>query len=237
MEVLKEGVVSIKTDVMMELFGLHFYPEITVFGRELVQNAEDAKPVSKIEFIVNHDGITVQNDGKNFDDEDLERITSLGEGKKDPDLIGMFGVGFRSVYKVTDSPTILSGDKKIHFPTWHNYKITRIDPPQKGSVFQLPFKKLSEADFNQIHENLFSHVQEMLLFLENLKTISVENKEKNRKQIIYKNVKGIIDLPGGIKREEVQLEKRENNELKIEKWDFFGLSVIRWVLRGGFLDG
>lgn len=187
---------------MMELFGLHFYPEVTVFGRELVQNAEDAEPVSEIEFTIKEDGITVRNNGRSFNDEDIDRITSLGEGKKDPDLIGMFGIGFRSVYKITDSPTILSGYRKIYFPTWQTYKIAKIDYSQEGSIFQLPFKKLSESDLMQIHKNLFFHVQEMLLFLKNLKRISVINNVKNRVQSINKIVNLIKVLPSGVILEE-----------------------------------
>ena len=219
MEVLEqEGTVAIKTEIMMELFGLHFYPEITVFGRELVQNAEDAQPVSEIEFTIKDDGITVRNNGRIFDGKDVARITSLGEGKKDPDLIGMFGIGFRSVYKVTDSPTILSGYRKIHFPNWQTYKITKIDYSQEGSIFQLPFKRLSESDLMQIHENLFSHVQEMLLFLKNLKRISIVNNVKNRIQSINKIVNPINVLPSGVMIEEARLEKRDNDKQKTEKW-------------------
>ncbi|MCP8308998.1 MAG: DUF3684 domain-containing protein [archaeon] len=217
----QEGIVSIKPEIMMELFGLHFYPEVTIFGRELVQNAEDAEPVSEIEFTINDNGIIVRNDGHIFDDEDVKRITSLGEGKKNPDLIGMFGIGLRSVYKVTDSPTILSGYRRIHFPSWQTYKITKIDYCQEGSIFQLPFKKFSESDLLQIHGNLFPHVQEMLLFLKNLKKISVVNNVKNRIQSINKIVNPVNVLPSGVMFVEVRLEKSENNEQETEKWLLF----------------
>ncbi|KIJ13860.1 hypothetical protein PAXINDRAFT_100530 [Paxillus involutus ATCC 200175] len=52
----------------------------------------------------------VRNDGKKFEEEDWNRITNIAVGNPDDQKIGAFGVGFFSVFSVTDSPVIISGD-------------------------------------------------------------------------------------------------------------------------------
>lgn len=58
--------------------------------------------------------IWVYNDAK-FDEKDFENIIKLGAGTKEADLtkIGKFGLGFCSVYNITDMPSILSGGSLV----------------------------------------------------------------------------------------------------------------------------
>ncbi|KIK93084.1 hypothetical protein PAXRUDRAFT_145837 [Paxillus rubicundulus Ve08.2h10] len=111
------------------------YPEdLTVF-RELVQNADDARAENvEIDFQTkdyaakasgskamngtNSDLTSakihkwvVRNDGDKFKQEDWDRLTNIAVGNPDDQKIGAFGVGFFSVFSVTDSPVIISGDR------------------------------------------------------------------------------------------------------------------------------
>uniref|UniRef100_A0A3P9JZ95 HEPN domain-containing protein n=1 Tax=Oryzias latipes TaxID=8090 RepID=A0A3P9JZ95_ORYLA len=99
--------------------------------KELIQNADDAE-ATEIHFVWdkrqhgkektfgerwNHlqgPALCVFNN-KVFSDEDLKGIQQLGEGGKRETLgkTGKFGVGFNSVYHLTDCPSILTGDKFI----------------------------------------------------------------------------------------------------------------------------
>uniref|UniRef100_A0A8C8DTU4 Sacsin/Nov domain-containing protein n=1 Tax=Oryzias sinensis TaxID=183150 RepID=A0A8C8DTU4_9TELE len=97
--------------------------------KELIQNADDAE-ATEIHFVWdkrqhgkkktfgerwNHlqgPALCVFNN-KVFSDEDLKGIQQLGEGGKRETLgkTGKFGVGFNSVYHLTDCPSILTGDE------------------------------------------------------------------------------------------------------------------------------
>ncbi|KIK80619.1 hypothetical protein PAXRUDRAFT_15687 [Paxillus rubicundulus Ve08.2h10] len=116
------------------------YPEEFTVFRELVQNADDAgaKHV-EIEFNTKdysrHIGTphsadevrngtnvdlnkvkvfkwVVRNDGDTLKPEDWERLTNIAVGNPDDQKIGTFGVGFFSVFSVTERPAISSGGKQ-----------------------------------------------------------------------------------------------------------------------------
>lgn len=119
------------------------YPEEFTVFRELLQNADDARATKVlIEFqtkdYVTHsvgangktngiNGTTdipdllrtklytwvVRNNGDYFEDKDWGRLTKIADGNPDEQKIGAFGVGFYSVFGVTDSPMVLSGGKSL----------------------------------------------------------------------------------------------------------------------------
>ena len=112
MSEVQQGDIRIDPQRLMQILSLDLYPEITVFARELLQNADDAG-AKELSFSVRASEIVVENSGKEFNEKDIERITSFGFGKEDPDLIGTFGIGFRSVYRITDYPKIVSGNHAL----------------------------------------------------------------------------------------------------------------------------
>ncbi|XP_061579672.1 sacsin-like [Cololabis saira] len=105
---------------------LRRYPDGGQILKELIQNADDAQ-ATKVVFI--HDERSYGTDSlwtdelrkyqgpalyvynnADFTDEDWDRIQKAGRsGKlKDPNKIGRFGIGFNSVYHITDVPSIFS---------------------------------------------------------------------------------------------------------------------------------
>ncbi len=87
------------------------YSDSSHFVYEILQNAEDAEAKS-ITFNLFADRLEVFHNGKPFIFKDVESITSIGKSTKTEDItaIGKFGVGFKSVYAITQSPTIRSGE-------------------------------------------------------------------------------------------------------------------------------
>lgn len=101
-------------------------------AREIIQNADDAG-AKNIRFDITDDALVVWNDegflscGLNSDECpwsregsphlgkrkscDFHAISKVGSGNKynQPGLIGRFGIGFVSVYQLTDQPIIRSG--------------------------------------------------------------------------------------------------------------------------------
>ncbi|MBD2538656.1 DUF3883 domain-containing protein [Coleofasciculus sp. FACHB-SPT36] len=109
------------------------YPEGVGIIKELIQNADDAG-ATRVEIIFDwrtHSfeqlpdprmealmgaSMLVYNDSK-FTDEDFRNIQRLGDSGKRETLwkTGRFGVGFNSVYHVTDHPSFISGDRIVFF--------------------------------------------------------------------------------------------------------------------------
>lgn len=102
-----------------QLNGLQGIPTLCY---ELIQNADDVKVnsgkpgASKIIFDVCDDALYVYNDGV-FRDIDFERMekVSWGNKREEEGTTGAFGLGFISVYQVTDSPEIFSSGRHWQF--------------------------------------------------------------------------------------------------------------------------
>lgn len=96
------------------------YDDRTHFIFELLQNAEDAlgrrgvwHGSRKVAFILNPASLTISHFGKPFDEADVRSICDIDESTKDESSIGRFGLGFKSVYTITDLPEIHSGDENF----------------------------------------------------------------------------------------------------------------------------
>ncbi|HDX8903687.1 TPA: DUF3883 domain-containing protein [Klebsiella michiganensis] len=94
------------------------YDDRTHFIFELLQNAEDAlarrggwQGERKVVFTLKQTQLTFSHFGKPFDEADVRSVCEIAESTKDESSIGRFGLGFKSVYTVTDFPEIHSGDE------------------------------------------------------------------------------------------------------------------------------
>lgn len=94
------------------------YDDRTHFIFELLQNAEDAlgrrgewHGSRKVTFALNPNRLTLSHFGKPFDEADVRSVCDIAESTKNETSIGRFGLGFKSVYTVTNLPEIHSGDE------------------------------------------------------------------------------------------------------------------------------
>lgn len=94
------------------------YDDRTHFIFELLQNAEDAlgrrgewHGSRKVSFTLSATRLTLSHFGKPFDEADVRSVCDIAESTKNESSIGRFGLGFKSVYTVTDLPEIHSGDE------------------------------------------------------------------------------------------------------------------------------
>ncbi len=104
---------------------------ISTLTYELIQNADDVKDekgcpgTSLISFDVTDEALIVKNDGV-FRQVDLDRLRRVASGGKRAEVgtTGAFGIGFISVYQITDYPELFSAD--LHW-------IIRPDAEQENS--------------------------------------------------------------------------------------------------------
>ena len=102
-----------KADIESILVGLYNDPSHFIY--EILQNAEDVNAKS-VSFELFENRLDIYHNGRrDFNFKDVEGITGIGLSTKKDDInaIGKFGVGFKSVFAITKSPTIYSG--KYHF--------------------------------------------------------------------------------------------------------------------------
>ncbi|KAF9225090.1 hypothetical protein BS17DRAFT_577974 [Gyrodon lividus] len=130
-----EPIVTVNQRTLVQQVLARYSEEFTVF-RELVQNADDAGAENvEIEFQTKDyatkplgdkttNGIEtdltsvkafkwiVKNDGAEFGPRDWGRLTNISDGNPDDQKTGGFGVGFFTVFSVTESPVIISGNHR-----------------------------------------------------------------------------------------------------------------------------
>lgn len=155
------------------------YPSKAQFIDELIQNAEDAK-AKEVEFVLEDGVLSFIHDGsKKFTIDDIEAITSIWgniEKRENPNTIGKFGIGFKSVFVYTQSPHIHSGE--FHFKITDYFIPETIDEINIGDltkfVFELNGKKKNSTkeSFDEIKEGLEKFNELSLLFLNNINKIT-----------------------------------------------------------------
>ncbi|HNW88647.1 MAG TPA: hypothetical protein PKN48_03235 [Bacteroidales bacterium] len=163
------------------------YDQPSRFIEEILQNTEDAYARkksegadNKIRFKLFSDRIEIHHNGKDFDESDLMSITTFAHTTKknvsDVNQIGKFGIGFKSVFSVTDAP-------EIHCEPYH-YSITDYEVLQEArpespdecfnTLIILPFKKKKQiACFDAVKNGLKNLNEYSLLFLKKITVIEI----------------------------------------------------------------
>ncbi|KAI6097702.1 hypothetical protein EDD16DRAFT_1902480 [Pisolithus croceorrhizus] len=132
--------VTVDTRALIDKVLARYSGEFTVF-RELLQNSDDAgcdaaeirfetaaflslKPGAAMKAsspmlpdlkTTNVERWTFKNHGKPFTKDDWDRLPKIALGNPHPQKVGAFGVGFYSLFSVTESPYVSSGGKEMEF--------------------------------------------------------------------------------------------------------------------------
>ena len=113
----------------LKRLSLELYSKDTHFVLELVQNADDnnyhphllsgvATEVPALKFIVTATSVTILNNELGFSESNIRAICDVGQSTKGAHrsgYIGQKGIGFKSVFRVTDTPEIHSNGFHIMF--------------------------------------------------------------------------------------------------------------------------
>jgi len=210
------------------LTGLYNDPSHFIYG--ILQNAEDVG-AKEVRFELFEDRLDVYHDGIDFDLEDIKGVTRIGNSKKKDDLnaIGKFGVGFKSVFAITETPHIFSGKYRI--------KIEDFVIPSEVSNNNEINKTLIRLSFNhklrskkEVHELVAKKLKNIglktLLFLKNIKSIKFTTSSSDGHYLkSSKHFEGIknakeVTIKSSISTEEyIVIEKPidiESKKLKVE---------------------
>ena len=168
---------------------------------ELIQNADDIKSCNTVEIELTDDTLRIRNDGRPMKSEEVDTLCAAGQStKQDPEYIGHFGLGFKSVFSISDSPRVRSGyfhfefdSDRLTVPEIHD-----VSTPVKGTEIELPLKEdLSSERREQLQDRL-DEVHRLLTYLRNVSQIEItqegettvyrrESDSESPERIIYKD--------------------------------------------------
>ncbi|MFC6906917.1 DUF3883 domain-containing protein [Halalkalicoccus tibetensis] len=211
------------------------FPEQWHFLMEFIQNADDSQSNS-FSLRLTEDAVTILNDGREFDYDDVESVCNVGQSSKanpdkGEDYIGYLGVGFKSVFLISDNPRIYSGEYQFEFdkhswsdPTQSPWQIIPIwihddaqtFPDEYNTKFEIPFsddisqetfdKLTSELDVGQISDRT-------ILFLKNLEEIEIIDEVNGVEKTISKSIVTTRD-----EYDIVEVTTERNDETETTRW-------------------
>lgn len=185
-EQLGKDTASRKTQVSM-------YSDSTHFVYELLQNADDYD-ATEISFKLSENNLVIEHNGEPFREQHVKAISYFGKSTSRDDLVktGRFGIGFKSVFALTATPIIISGEE--HFEIFGLYRLREHPYPDGFSRHQtrivLPFNHESEQPdfveelvspekaYEQISRCLTTLSMDTLLFTRNIREIRWEIGER-----------------------------------------------------------
>jgi len=177
------------------------YPDNAHFVYELLQNAEDAG-ATKVYFSLQKDCLYfLHNGGKKFSVDDINSITSIGQSQKleDTNKIGKFGVGFKSVFSYTNTPSVHSSSvsfliKDMLMPS---KLIAKEIPGQYTTLFIFPFNN-PDKPRKQAYDEVFRLFNKLsnntLLFLSGIQEINWAVDEQDCNSIKRKDRGDYIEI-------------------------------------------
>ena len=176
---LGQDTASRKTQISM-------YSDPTHFVYEILQNADDYG-ATEVVFKLSKNELQIEHDGTPFTEENVKAITYFGRSTSRDDLVktGRFGVGFKSVFAFTATPTIISGGE--HFQIHGLYRVKEHPYPddflRSRTRIVLPFNHESERpdyvedlmsqeeSYSKISTRLTTLNMNTLLFTRNIREI------------------------------------------------------------------
>ncbi|MFZ4740400.1 MAG: sacsin N-terminal ATP-binding-like domain-containing protein [Bacteroidales bacterium] len=179
----------------------NLYSDPSHFIFELLQNAEDAyrrhtgfKGEKKVKFELSESGIRILHNGKPFDESDLIGISTFANNqnqkKEDINQIGKFGIGFKSVFSITNTPYIYSNEYNFKLS---DYIVLEEQQPSLHlkdytTMFFLPFKEDASTYYYDIVKAGLEKLDAFsILFLEQVVSIEIKFLSNQLSKLITRN--------------------------------------------------
>jgi hypothetical protein len=228
------------------------YPDNAHFIYEIIQNAEDSSysknHFSELKFILLNDGVVIQSNQDGFTEKDINSICYMSSGEKianKDQFIGEKGLGFRSVFKITDSPCISSNGYKFFFDKKQSYEkpflLQEFKPqiPNEFSYYQytaiyLPYA-INKNEILELEKDFSTKIKpKLILFLKKLNSISIIKNNKSFMSIERKNEKDenfeVSKLSGQELKEDYYIVKKDIDVSSIHEEKRKGITKRELVL-------
>ncbi len=188
----------------LEELSENLYKKEFHFIMELIQNAEDNSYDDDVEpylkFILTENKLIIQNNEIGFIEENVRALCNIKKStkKKIDGYVGEKGIGFKSVFKVSESPEIHSSGYHFRFHSSKSKKAKSLgfilpelieDIPNDIDLnitnIILPFSK---SRYKKFSEQISDIEPNLLLFLKKLKVIYIVNEVEGTQTIYRKEV-------------------------------------------------
>nr|WP_315171324.1 DUF3883 domain-containing protein [uncultured Flavobacterium sp.] len=194
------------------------FGEVNRFIFELLQNADDSSsdgsPIS-VQFQLLDNYLVFSHDGKHFTKEDVKGISGIGNRASDKDKnvekTGYKGIGFKSVFGSSDYAHIVSGGFSFRFdknfegyanpeeypwqvvPIWTDKVVSEVtgsyDEEWVNTIIGISDRENIKREIIKVFEDC-----QIILFLRNVKTVALIDREKKIFEVTKKASKDVIDL-------------------------------------------
>ncbi len=205
------------------------YDDRTHFIFELLQNAEDALArriewhgSRAVRFHLTNSILHVSHFGQPFEEPDVRGICGIAESTKDLTAIGRFGIGFKSVYALTDRPEIHSGaeDFAIERFVWPVAAPSLTRDPEE-TIILLPLRASDETGYREIASGLRRLGATALLFLREIEEIHWDVVDGRSGQYIREST----EIDEGVRRVTVIGQEQGQTDTD-EEWLVFSQPII-----------
>lgn len=215
-----------KLDNALKLLSEQLYSEKNHFIMELIQNADDneyqANNIPYLKFIYDNEQIVIKNNEIGFNKENVKALCGVGESTKSnkEGFTGEKGIGFKSVFIITDEPEIYSNGYFFKFYRKYENELGYIVPHWIEIIPNIVEKEITniilpvkESEKKNIIK--FEDIKpEMLMFLRKLKIIELfDNILNNKKSFKYYDK----SMDGSLDDNEIKIFNCDN----IQTWKFF----------------
>ncbi len=215
----------------------------THFIFELLQNADDVE-ATVVNYYIDDTGVIFTHNGKDFEEKEVEALCSISHSTKNIiTQIGFMGMGFKSVFKITDNPQIISEKFRFHFskegynsdndgwvfiPKWGEILQNNVKFIDGFTNFILPFK--TDLD-NEVKEDIkiflnriepisiafLRHITNINIYFNGSLKYKINKKDSsivfNQNEISFKSFINHISIPDSLKKLE-KIKKKERDKVK-----------------------
>ena len=197
---------------------------------EMLQNAEDVV-AEEISFILENKRLIVRHNGIPFSANNVHSICSVGASTKrdEPNKIGKFGMGFKTVFKYTASPEVYSRDfrfriEKFVYPSSIQKNLE--NDYGRDTVFVIPFnhpEKNEDEAYSEIKEKLLSLSSASLLFLKEIQKITVT--VENQTFTVTRKTKKRVNISDTLSLDNIEVTDRQGSK-SYYRFTLGGLTLV-----------
>jgi len=201
-EITKYNEEQLGKDTASRKSQVNMYSDFSHFIYEILQNADDYN-ATVVTFRLKKEELVIEHNGISFKEKNVKAISYFGKSTSRDVLVktGRFGLGFKSVFAFTASPSIASGDES--FEIYGLYRLKGIPRPhdlrEEQTRIRLPFNHMvkrpdyvetfveKEKAFDKISFRLKNIDLTTLLFTRNIAEIkwTVQGEEGNYEEGHY----------------------------------------------------